>query len=121
MRTCIIVGIGGFIGTVCRYLLTLIPYTNKTGFPLITLLINVAGAFVIGVIAALAAKYHGINTDLMAFLRVGVCGGFTTFSTFALEISNLFGAGKGWIAIAYIALSLILSLVAVSLGKTLVS
>ena len=121
MRTCMIVGIGGFIGTICRYLLTLLPYTNKSGFPLFTLLINVAGAFVIGVIAALAAKYHGINTDLMAFLRVGVCGGFTTFSTFALEITGLWSNGRPWIGIAYIVLSLLFSLLAVSLEKTLIS
>ena len=96
MRTCIIVGIGGFIGTVCRYLLTLIPYTNKTGFPLITLLINVAGAFVIGIIAALAAKYHGINADLMAFLRVGICGGSRHFLHLRLKYPA-FGitAGRG--------------------------
>jgi fluoride exporter len=121
MRVCIIVGIGGFLGTVCRYLLTLIPISNKSGFPVVTLLINVIGALLIGVLAALAAKYKGVNADLMTFLRVGICGGFTTFSTFALEISNLFGAGKTWMGILYISLSLILSLLAVSLGKVFVA
>jgi CrcB protein len=54
----------------------------------------------------------------MSFLRVGICGGFTTFSTFALEITNLFGTGKAWAGGLYIALSLLLGLGAVWLGKT---
>ena len=121
MRACMIVGIGGFIGTVCRYLLTLIPISNKTGFPIVTLSINVIGALLIGILAAYAARYKGINADLMTFLRVGICGGFTTFSTFALEVSNLFGADKTWMGILYISLSIILSLLAVGLGKALVA
>jgi fluoride exporter len=121
MRACIIVGLGGFLGTVCRYLLTLIPISNKSSFPIVTLSINVIGALLIGILAALAARYEGANAELMTFLRVGICGGFTTFSTFALEVSNLFGAGKAWMGILYISLSLILSLLAVGLGKTLVA
>ena len=106
MRACIIVGVGGFLGTVCRYLFTLIPISDKSGFPIITLSINVIGALLIGILAALAAKYEGVNADLMTFLRVGICGGFTTFSTFALEVSNLFGTGKTWMGILYISLSI---------------
>lgn len=121
MRACIIVGSGGFLGTVCRYLLSLIPITNKSDFPIVTLLINVIGAFLIGILAAFATKNKGISADLIAFLRIGICGGFTTFSTFALEISDLFGAGKAWMGILYISLSLALSLIAVGLGKVLVA
>jgi CrcB protein len=119
MRTSIIVGMGGFLGTVCRYLLSLIPFTDKTGFLFITLAINVLGAFAIGMLAGLSAKYTGANADLMAFLRVGVCGGFTTFSTFALEITNLFGSGKAWAGATYILLSLILGVAAVLAGKAI--
>jgi fluoride exporter len=121
MRACVIVGFGGFLGTVCRYLLTLIPISNKSGFPIVTLSVNVIGALLIGILAALTTRYEGVNADLMTFLRVGICGGFTTFSTFALEISNLFGAGKVGMGILYISLSLILGLFAVGLGKTLVA
>ncbi len=119
MRACLAVGMGGFLGTVCRYLLSMIPLTDKTGFPFITLAINVLGAFAIGLLAGISSKYTGANADLMAFLRVGVCGGFTTFSTFALEITNLFGAGKAWVGIAYILLSLVLGVGAVLLGKAI--
>lgn len=121
MRACMIIGMGGFLGTVCRYLLSLIPLTDKTGFPFITLAINVLGAFAIGILAGLSAKYTGANADLMAFLRVGVCGGFTTFSTFALEITNLFGSGRAWAGAMYVLLSLILGVAAVLAGKAITS
>jgi CrcB protein len=110
---------GGFLGTVIRYLLSMIPLTNKTGFPFITLMINVLGALMIGLLAGISSKYAGANADLMAFLRIGICGGFTTFSTFALEITNLFGAGKAWAGVMYILLSLILGVAAVLLGKAI--
>ncbi len=117
MRACLVIGMGGFLGTVLRYLLSMIPLADKTGFPFITLAINVLGAFAIGLLAGISSKYTGANADLMAFLRVGICGGFTTFSTFALEITNLFGAGKAWVGITYILLSLLLGVAAVLLGK----
>lgn len=121
MRQCLIVGAGGLLGTVCRYLLTLIPLSKNSGFPIITLLINVAGALLIGILAAVAAKYEGASPELLTFLRVGVCGGFTTFSTFALETADLFGAGKALGGAVYVALSLLLGLLAVWLGKALVA
>jgi CrcB protein len=119
MRACVIVGLGGFLGTVCRYLLSLIPLSERTGFPVVTLAINIAGALLIGVLAGLSARYPGLNAEWMAFLRVGICGGFTTFSAFALEITNLFGSGKAWAGALYILLSLILGVGAVLLGKTM--
>jgi CrcB protein len=121
MRAIIAVGIGGFLGTVCRYLLSLIPVSERTAFPVVTLLINVLGALAIGVLSGLAARYKGASPELMTFLRVGVCGGFTTFSTFALEITGLWGAGRPWMSAAYMALSLILGVVAVLAGKALAS
>lgn len=119
MRTCFIVGVGGFLGTVCRYLISLIPISEKAGFPVNTLIINILGAFVIGLLAGLTTRYNGINADLMAFLRIGICGGFTTFSTFALEITDLFGTGRAWAGFLYISLSLILGVAAVLMGKTI--
>ena len=119
MRAVVAVGVGGFLGTVCRYLMTLIPISEKTAFPVVTLTINILGSLLIGILAGLTAKYEGMNADLMAFLRVGICGGFTTFSTFALESVNLMGSGKMWMGIAYMALSLILGIAAVLAGKAI--
>ena len=65
MINCLFVGMGGFIGSVCRYLLGLLPVENSQGFPVKTLIINVTGAFVIGIIAASAAKNTSLNPGLV--------------------------------------------------------
>jgi CrcB protein len=120
MRAVIAVGFGGFLGTVLRYLISLIPLPERAGFPLTTFLINISGALLIGILAGLSAKYEGINSELMRFLRVGICGGFTTFSTFALEATNLFGAGRTWVGVSYMLLSMVFGIAAVLLGRALV-
>ena len=80
----IFVGLGGFLGAVLRYVLTLIPTKNPQPFPVITLLINVIGSLCIGLIALWMSKNSNLDSRLILFLKVGICGGFTTFSTFAL-------------------------------------
>lgn len=101
MIQCIFVGIGGFIGAVCRYLMGFLPIGADTAFPVKTLMINLIGAFLIGIIAAYALKTDTGNSNLVLMLKVGVCGGFTTFSTFAFEISDLIKAGQTGMAVAY--------------------
>ena len=112
MMNCIIVGLGGFLGAVARYLIGLIPINPQNGFPVKTLLINIAGAFVIGLVVALGAKKDW-NPQLILFLKVGICGGFTTFSSFALETNQLMERGAGWWAMFYVVLSVIGALAAV--------
>ena len=121
MRAVLFIGFGGFLGTVCRYLMSLIPVSERTDFPVVTLLVNLLGALAIGVLSGLAARHKGLDPDLVAFLRVGVCGGFTTFSTFALEITNLMGNGRPWMSAAYMALSLLFGIAAVLLGRAVAS
>lgn len=87
MIECIVVGIGGFVGAVCRYLIGLLPLKEGSIFPIKTFAINIFGSFVIGIIAALAVKNSSLNPRFILFLKVGICGGFTTFSSFALETS----------------------------------
>ena len=112
MAECLFVGIGGFIGSVCRYLIGLIPLSPS-------LVINVAGAFAIGLIAAAAAKNADISPRIVLLLKTGICGGFTTFSTFALEISDLVRGGSWAAAVAYMLLSLILGVAAVFAAEAL--
>ncbi len=121
MLNCVIVGIGGFIGSVCRYLLSMIPISEQTQFPIKTFCINVAGAFLIGVIVAVSQKHSAIDPRLLLFLKVGVCGGFTTFSTFALETFDLIKAGSAVTAVLYIVLSVVLSVAAVLAAKVIFS
>lgn len=119
MINCIIVGIGGFIGAVLRYLIRLIPISPQNGFPIKTLLINIAGAFVIAMVVALGVKKEW-NPQLILFLKVGICGGFTTFSSFALETSQLIERGAQWSAALYVILSVVGGLAAVYAGLLII-
>lgn len=108
MLDCIVVGIGGFIGSVCRYLLGLLPIEISSGFPIKTLMINVIGSFLISCVVILAARDKGLNPHVALMLKVGVCGGFTTFSTFAYESGELIKNGHPVTALAYVCISVIL-------------
>ena len=83
------------------------------------LLVNVLGAFAIGLIAAAAARHAALSPRMILFLKTGICGGFTTFSTFALETSGLLQAGRLPAAAAYVVLSVLLSVGAVILVQAL--
>ena len=120
MLNCLMVGIGGFIGTVCRYLIGLLPIETNSGFPIKTLFINIVGSFLIGLITALAVKNKGLNEQLVLMLKVGICGGFTTFSTFAYESTDLMKSGHTLIALAYVCTSIILGVLAIFAAQMLV-
>ena len=113
MLNCLFVGLGGFIGSVFRYLIGFLPIKSESGFPIKTLIINVLGAFIIGIIATLADKNRYMNPQLVLMIKVGICGGFTTFSTFAYETTDLLKNGNMAIAISYVCASVILSVIAV--------
>lgn len=108
----IFVGLGGFLGAVLRYVLTLIPTKNPQSFPVITLLINVIGSLCIGLIALWVSKNSNLDSRLILFLKVGICGGFTTFSTFSLETVGLIKSGHIVLALVYVLLSTVLGVLA---------
>lgn len=120
MSEIILVGAGGFIGTVLRYLMYRLPFKTESGFPFPTLVINIIGAFMIGFITAEALKFGGGNTKLMLFLRTGICGGFTTFSTFSLEAAELFRGGETAAGLIYISVSIMGCLAAIWIAQSLV-
>lgn len=101
MWNIIAVGLGGFVGAVCRYLIGLIAISETTIFPVKTFAINIVGCLAIGIITMIAVKNNAISSYLILFLKVGVCGGFTTFSTFALESADLIKNGNSLIALMY--------------------
>ena len=114
----ILVGLGGGIGAVLRYLISLIPL--KTSYPILTLLTNLLGAIFIGFVVGMFG--HGkITKNQTLFLKTGLCGGFTTFSTFSLESVQLFEQGKLLDACSYMGLSLIFCILGVILGTYLSS
>lgn len=117
MINCLFVGVGGFVGSILRYLLGQIPLQNAGGFPIMTLLINFIGAFAIGILSEFSAKSGAVSPHLLLLLQVGLCGGFTTFSTFSLETWELFDSGKVLFGAIYITLSVTLCVGAVVIGK----
>ena len=102
MLNCLVVGAGGFVGAVCRYLIGLVPIQENFIFPIKTFGINVLGCILIGVITVMSMKNANISPQVLLFLKVGVCGGFTTFSTFALETSDLMKNGHSGLAFLYV-------------------
>lgn len=118
MIECLLVGLGGFLGSVLRYLIGLMYVNTDSGFPLKTFIINIFGAFIIGALSSIAIKYN-VNSKAILFLKVGLCGGFTTFSTFALETQELLKNDRVGVAIIYVTLSVVIGVVAVILGENI--
>lgn len=116
---CLAVGAGGFVGAVLRYLIGLIPLEPEHGFPIKTFAINILGCFAIGIIAGFAEKIS-LDPRLLLLLKVGVCGGFTTFSSFALEARGLLSQGSTLVFILYAVLSVAVGIAAVALGQIVV-
>lgn len=117
MLDCLIVGAGGAIGAVLRYLISKMPLEHSSGFPLRTFIVNVIGCFVIGAVAAMAAKQLSDDPRAVLFLKAGVCGGFTTFSSFALETVGLFGSGAYLTGAVYAGLSVAAGTAAVAAAQ----
>lgn len=111
MLECLFVGLGGFIGSVARYLIGLLAVETASGFPVKTFCINLLGSFILGIVSESALRDPGISRNLVLFLQIGVCGGFTTFSTFSSEALKLFTGGRQGVALSYMVLSVVLGLV----------
>ena len=105
MTDCLIVAAGGAIGAVCRFLIGKLPIGSSDGFPIKTFIVNILGCFLIGLVAALALKQFSDSPRLVLFLKVGICGVFTTFSSFALETGGLIEKGSFITAASYVILS----------------
>lgn len=122
---CLVVGIGGFPGALLRHLVGMFAMSPENGFPVHRLSINILGSFAIGVIAA-AALWTGSHPGerWILFLKVGLCGGFTTFSSFSsfsLESVELLRSGGTWLGVLYMVMSVFGCLGAVLAGQWLVS
>lgn len=117
MKEYICVFIGGGIGSMARYWVSvwLKPYLQQ-GFPLATFVVNLAGCFFIGLFYTLSARFN-LGTETRLLLTTGLCGGFTTFSTFGYESLGLMRQGQYGMLIAYIGLSVVLGIACAWLGS----
>lgn len=112
------VGAGGALGSVLRYLFYVLIRNNN--FPYATLLVNIFGSFLIGLLFALNIKNEFFSKEVNLFLMTGLCGGFTTFSAFSLENMALLQDGKIGIFIFYITLTVAAGLFATWVGYKII-
>lgn len=115
----LLVGIGGALGSISRYLLgTWIQALSRSiDFPYGTLIVNLLGCFLIGLLSQLAEARGAFTSETRAFLFIGILGGFTTFSSFGNDTINLLRDGAAFNALANIGVNVILGLVLVWLGR----
>lgn len=118
LRTLLLIGTGGFIGSILRYLLSgYAQHLSKSiQFPFGTLAVNIVGCALVGFLAELADHRGVISSEHRAFLMVGLLGGFTTFSAFGNETMNLLRDGELWLACGNVVGHTVLGLAAVWVG-----
>ena len=121
LTTCLVVALGGAIGTFGRYALALAMAPISQGVPWGTVIINIGGSFVIGFFGTLTLSQgrYPVPETLRLFVLVGLCGGFTTFSSFSLQTLDLLRAGAFNRALVNVGASVALCLCAVALGHAL--
>jgi fluoride exporter len=113
-----VVSVGGALGALARYGLTVAWPHRPTGFPWATFVTNVSGCLLIGVLMVLITEVWVAHRLLRPFLGVGVLGGYTTFSTYTVDIQQLVAAGAARTALVYLAATLVAALAAVYTGVT---
>jgi CrcB protein len=117
MKDLLLVGLGGFVGSIARYLVSKLNISIQLfSLPIGTLTVNVLGSLLIGILIGLSAKNGIISSNLRLLLIVGFCGGFTTFSTFSAENMTFIQNGEIASMLIYTAASIIFGLAAVYIG-----
>lgn len=117
IKNILLVGMGGFVGSIARYFLSRINLTvDFYAIPVGTLSVNIIGSFIIGFLTGISEKSTILTQDMRLLLMVGLCGGFTTFSTFTNENLVLMQNGQFLTVFLYTGLSVLLGFGAVYLG-----
>ena len=120
-KTLLIIGLGSFCGGIFRFLLArFVKHHFLWTFPFSTMAVNIAGCLLIGIFYGLFERGNLLNTDLRSFLTVGLCGGFTTFSTFMNENFMLLREQNYLYFMSYTILCIVLGLTAVYVGHLII-
>jgi fluoride exporter len=113
----LLIGLGGALGSITRHALAkTVQDALHSMFPFGTLLINIVGSFFLGVVYMLAVRNAALSENWRLFLGVGFCGGFTTFSAFALENFTLLDQKLVGTSVLYIAVSVVAGILALGVG-----
>lgn len=117
LRDILIVGTGGFVGSILRYLISISITPSKGIFPWSTFTVNILGCFLIGILWGVMDSYDWFSEELRLLLMVGFCGGFTTFSSYALESISV-GKENLPLSLLYLVLSIVLGVLFIFLGHS---
>jgi CrcB protein len=120
LKTLLAIGAGSFLGGAGRFLVSMAMKSVSKGFPWATLAVNLVGCFLIGLLWGVFNKNGTEGSNWALFLTVGLCGGFTTFSTFSKEALVMLQGGNIWGFAGYVAISIIAGIALVALGYFLV-
>lgn len=118
IKNLFLVGLGGGIGSMMRYLTWYV--TRSPQFPIPTFIVNITGSLLIGMVIGFGEKDSLVSANWKLFLATGICGGFTTFSALSMENLQLIQAGKYFTSFAYICGSIILGITASWIGFKIV-
>ena len=121
INTSLIIGLGGFLGTIFRFLISLsMEKYFATSFPIGTIMVNLIGCFLIGLLSGYFTQKLGDQTQLFFFLTIGVLGGFTTFSAIAMDSQVFIENGEYLKMLTYISVQAILGIALCLIGYNLI-
>lgn len=117
MKNILIVGVGGFAGSILRYLISVYSLSVYSGkFPFATFIVNVIGCLFIGLTYGFAERFEWMSPEMRLLIATGFCGGFTTFSAFAFENVRLLQNNEYGLFAGYVILSVVLCILATIAG-----
>lgn len=118
IKNILFVMMGGAIGSTLRYLVQMGCHRlHWTTLPLGTFLVNIIGCFLLGLLYGLGERYTHLSESTMLLLTVGLCGAFTTFSTFSADTIRMMENGQWWIALGYLTASIVIGFLLFYVGK----
>lgn len=121
LTSVLIVMLGGALGTLARYAISVLALPISSRLPWGTIIINITGSFLIGLFGTLTLAHgrYPVSENVRLFVMIGLCGGYTTFSSFSLQTLDLLRSGATMRALANVLLSVVLCVLAVALGHAI--